>query len=39
VLVLTGIQKLVRRLPGRGWLMLAFLFAVLVIVDDRLVGG
>jgi adenylate cyclase len=36
--VLTGIQKLVRRLPGRGWLMLAFVFAVLVIADDRLAG-
>ena len=33
--MLTFAQKLVRRLPGRGWLMLAGLFALLVLVDYR----
>jgi adenylate cyclase len=32
------IRKIVRRLPGRGWLMLACLFGVIVIADDRLLG-
>ena len=33
--MLTFVQKLVRRLPGRGWLMLAGLFALLVFADYR----
>jgi adenylate cyclase len=34
--MLTIIQGLVRRLPGRGWLLLAGLFGLLVLADARL---
>jgi adenylate cyclase len=33
--MLTIIQRLVRRLPGRGWLLLAGLFGLLVLADAR----